>query len=122
MGSRRNPYALRQITAALYPQRGTSTPLWNLRSSGAATWAWSQALAFQTPGNQVVCVDVSQAKIDLLNAGGVPIYEPGLEALIERNRRKGRLSFTTDLSVALSSGEVVLSPSGPRRMRTAQRI
>ena len=44
-------------------------------------------------GNQVVCVDVSQAKIDLLNAGGVPIYEPGLEALIERNRRKGRLSL-----------------------------
>ena len=63
-------------------------------------------------GNQVVCVDVSQAKIDLLNAGGVPIYEPGLEALIERNRRKGRLSFTTDLSDALSSSEVVFIAVG----------
>ena len=63
-------------------------------------------------GNQVVCVDVSQAKIDLLNAGGVPIYEPGLEALIERNRRKGRLSFTTDLSAALSSSEVVFIAVG----------
>ena len=63
-------------------------------------------------GNQVVCVDVSHEKIELLNNGGVPIYEPGLEGLIARNRAKHRLSFTTDLSGALSDSEVVFIAVG----------
>ena len=63
-------------------------------------------------GNQVVCVDVSREKIDLLNSGGVPIFEPGLEGLIARNRAKNRLSFTTSLSDALANSQIVFIAVG----------
>jgi UDPglucose 6-dehydrogenase len=55
-------------------------------------------------GNHVVCVDVDPEKIALLNAGGVPIYEPGLEELIQRNRKAGRLNFTTDAQAGVRHG------------------
>ncbi|UHD15586.1 UDP-glucose dehydrogenase family protein [Thiocapsa bogorovii] len=47
-------------------------------------------------GNRVLCIDVDPAKIALLNSGGVPIYEPGLDDLIQQNREAGRLTFSTD--------------------------
>ncbi len=47
-------------------------------------------------GNKVVCVDVDPAKIALLNSGGIPIYEPGLSEMLQRNREAGRLQFTVD--------------------------
>ncbi|MDF2981338.1 MAG: ugd, partial [Devosia sp.] len=46
-------------------------------------------------GNQVVCVDIDAAKVALLNSGHIPIYEPGLEAIVAGSRAAGRLSFTT---------------------------
>jgi len=55
-------------------------------------------------GNNVVCVDVDQKKIDMLNSGQVPIYEPGLDKMIERNVKEGRLSFTTDIDMAVKHG------------------
>jgi len=55
-------------------------------------------------GNDVVCVDIDAAKIARLNAGQVPIHEPGLDELIARNREKGRLSFTTDAKAAVAHG------------------
>ncbi|MBK1648085.1 UDP-glucose dehydrogenase family protein [Rhabdochromatium marinum] len=55
-------------------------------------------------GNDVLCVDIDQRKIDLLNSGGVPIYEPGLDRLIEQNRQTGRLSFTTDAAAGIAHG------------------
>jgi UDPglucose 6-dehydrogenase len=55
-------------------------------------------------GNHVLCVDVDQAKIDLLNAGGVPIYEPGLEDMIHRNKAAGRLAFSSDLAAGVAHG------------------
>ena len=55
-------------------------------------------------GNHVMCVDVDPAKIDLLNNGGVPIYEPGLEEMVERNRLAGRLKFTTDAKTGVDFG------------------
>ena len=55
-------------------------------------------------GNEVVCVDIDAAKIARLNAGEVPIHEPGLDELIARNREKGRLSFTTDAQAAVAHG------------------
>jgi UDPglucose 6-dehydrogenase len=57
-------------------------------------------------GNSVVCLDVDPRKIDILNAGGVPIYEPGLAELIARNRAAGRLSFSTDVEAAVAHGEI----------------
>jgi len=55
-------------------------------------------------GNNVVCVDVDQKKIDMLNNGQVPIYEPGLDQMIERNVKEGRLAFTTDIDMAVKHG------------------
>ena len=55
-------------------------------------------------GNDVVCVDIDAAKIARINAGDIPIHEPGLGDLITRNRKKGRLTFTTDAKAAVAHG------------------
>jgi UDPglucose 6-dehydrogenase len=55
-------------------------------------------------GNHVVCVDVNAKKIERLNAGDVPIHEPGLEALIKRNAEAGRIEFTTDALKGVAHG------------------
>ena len=55
-------------------------------------------------GNNVVCVDIDQKKIDMLNNGQVPIFEPGLDKMIERNMKEGRLSFTTNIDEAVKHG------------------
>ncbi len=57
-------------------------------------------------GNQVFCLDLDQKKIDLLNSGGVPIYEPGLEEMIARNRAAGRIQFSTDIEAAVAHGDI----------------
>lgn len=58
-------------------------------------------------GNDVICVDIDQAKVDELLAGGVPIYEPGLSELIARNRENGSIDFTTDRRRAIEHGDVI---------------
>lgn len=63
-------------------------------------------------GNDVVCCDIDQGKIDRLNRGEIPIYEPGLEPLVERNLKEGRLSFTTDVDTAVAAGEVIFIAVG----------
>jgi UDPglucose 6-dehydrogenase len=62
---------------------------------------------FADVGNDVVCVDVDRNRIDRLNAGEVPIYEPGLSEMVARNRRTGRLRFTTDPVPAVAHGEIL---------------
>ena len=57
-------------------------------------------------GHMVTCVDRDVAKVELLKSGGVPIYEPGLDQLIKRNVREGRLHFTTDGPSAIAQSEV----------------
>ncbi|MGZ3620780.1 MAG: UDP-glucose dehydrogenase family protein [Candidatus Binataceae bacterium] len=61
---------------------------------------------FAESGNEVICVDIDAARIEQLKAGHVPIYEPGLEELVRRNIKEGRLSFTTELKEAVSSAMV----------------
>ena len=63
-------------------------------------------------GNTVTCVDLDAAKIDGLNAGRIPIYEPGLEPLVLANQAAGRLRFTTDAGAALAGAEVVFIAVG----------
>lgn len=55
-------------------------------------------------GNEVVCIDIDANKIERLNRGEVPIYEPGLDAIIQRNRAANRLHFTTDVDMAVAHG------------------
>jgi len=55
-------------------------------------------------GNQVVCVDIDAHKIERLNQGQIPIYEPGLEEMVHANVKAGRLSFTTDIDLAVAHG------------------
>jgi len=55
-------------------------------------------------GNHVICVDIDQAKVERLNAGEVPIFEPGLDAYIRRNMKAGRLEFTTDVERGVAHG------------------
>lgn len=62
---------------------------------------------FAETGNQVTCVDIDSAKVDRMKNGEVPIYEPGLEVLFERNTKQGRLIFTTDLKEGVKDAEVI---------------
>jgi UDPglucose 6-dehydrogenase len=61
---------------------------------------------FADLGNDVICFDVDQAKVQVLNEGGIPIYEPGLEGLVRRNAEAGRLRFTNDLKESVAHGLV----------------
>ncbi|MFR9651637.1 MAG: UDP-glucose/GDP-mannose dehydrogenase family protein [Rikenellaceae bacterium] len=67
---------------------------------------------FAEVGAEVTCVDIDQQKIDNLNRGVVPIYEPGLDEIVVRNSREGRLKFTTDLSSVIDDVEVVFAAVG----------
>jgi UDPglucose 6-dehydrogenase len=62
---------------------------------------------FAESGNEVTCIDKDVRKIDLLNEGGLPIYEPGLLELVRRNRREGRLTFTTDLASGIAPAQLI---------------
>lgn len=69
-------------------------------------------VCFSELGNQVICVDNAEAKIELLNRGEVPIHEPGLKELIANNTAAGRLSFTTDLASAVQASDIVIIAVG----------
>jgi len=62
---------------------------------------------FAEVGHQVVCVDNDTAKVKLLQSGGIPIYEPGLEELVRRNTAAGRLSFTTSIADGVRESDVI---------------
>ncbi len=74
-------------------------------------------VCFAATGNDVICLDVDKRKIDLLNQGGCPIYEPGLTELMEKNVEAGRLLFTTDADEAYRSATMIFicvgTPTGP---------
>lgn len=67
---------------------------------------------FAELGNEVLSADINEQKIKILKEGGVPIYEPGLGELIERNVKESRLSFTTDVGEAVKFGDVVFIAVG----------
>ncbi len=67
---------------------------------------------FAEMGVDVTCVDVQKEKIENLKNGIIPIYEPGLESMVNRNRDAGRLNFTTDLTEVLDEVEIVFSAVG----------
>lgn len=62
---------------------------------------------FAETGNHVICVDIDAEKVERMRNGKIPIYEPGLEVIFERNSRQGRLEFTTDLRSAVEKSDII---------------
>ena len=75
---------------------------------------------FSDLGNDVVCVDNDQAKIEALRAGQMPIYEPGLEEMVIRNKDDGRLTFTIDLTAAVRQSDVIFIAVGTPPKETGE--
>src|SRR6266478_2593259 len=63
-------------------------------------------------GNSVFCLDVDEKKINLLKENKIPIFEPGLEPVVKRNREAGRLRFSTDVAASVAHGELQLIAVG----------
>ena len=74
---------------------------------GAGYVGLVSGVCFSDLGKEVVCVDKDQNKINSLKNSIIPIYEPGLEELVKKNYKAGRLSFTTNLSNAVKSSDVI---------------
>ncbi len=62
---------------------------------------------FAETGNNVICVDIDENKVNRMRQGEVPIFEPGLDVLFERNKKQGRLKFTTNLAEAIEDAEII---------------
>src|SRR5688572_16260626 len=62
---------------------------------------------FAETGNNVICVDIDTKKVEKLRSGEITIYEPGLEALFNRNVKEGRLQFTTELKYAVDNSDII---------------
>ena len=75
---------------------------------------------FSDLGNTVFCVDKDVNKINLLNEGIIPIYEPGLDEIVHRNTKANRLSFTTDLGKSIRESEVIFIAVGTPQSSSGQ--
>lgn len=89
----------------------------NLTVIGAGYVGLVAGTCFAESGNDVICVDIDEKKVAMLNSGKVPIYEPGLEEMVRRNAEEQRLSFSTDLSGAVKKSAIIFiavgTPQGP---------
>ncbi len=84
----------------------------NITMIGAGYVGLVSGACFADFGHNVICVDLDQAKVDALKSGVMPIYEPGLEALVGNNASAGRLSFSTDLSASVANADAVFIAVG----------
>ncbi len=88
----------------------------NIAVAGTGYVGLVTGTCFANLGNKVTCIDINEEKIKMLQAGGVPIYEPGLSELLSRNVAAGRLHFTTSYAEALADADFVFicvaTPSG----------
>jgi len=74
---------------------------------------------FSDLGNKVICVDIDQDKINELNSGNIPIYEPGLDELVKKNFNQNKLSFSTDISSSIKKSDIIFICVGtPTKKKT----
>ena len=85
----------------------------NISIFGAGYVGLVTAACLADVGHRVLCVDHDPAKVALLRSGQIPIWEPGLEAIVARNAAEGRLLFTTDSADAAAHGNVCFIAVGP---------
>ncbi|HOZ01697.1 MAG TPA: UDP-glucose 6-dehydrogenase, partial [Candidatus Syntrophosphaera sp.] len=84
----------------------------NLAVIGSGYVGLVTGACFAEMGNRVVCVDNDERKISMLNNYEIPIYEPGLKEMVERNSQSGRLSFTLDLAEAVRNSRIIFIAVG----------
>ncbi|TIM92852.1 MAG: UDP-glucose/GDP-mannose dehydrogenase family protein [Mesorhizobium sp.] len=84
----------------------------NLTVFGIGYVGLVQAAVLAEVGHEVVCVDIDEAKVERLNQGFIPIFEPGLEALVKENHAAGRIRFTTDAAAAVKHGQIQMIAVG----------
>ena len=84
----------------------------NLTMIGAGYVGLVSGACFADFGHNVVCVDKDADRVARLEAGEMPIYEPGLDSIVAANRREGRLSFSTDLAAAVAAADAVFIAVG----------
>ena len=84
----------------------------NITMIGAGYVGLVSGVCFADFGHQVTCMDLDQAKIDALKSGVMPIYEPGLKELVDKNTRDNRLHFTTDLEAAVADADAIFIAVG----------
>ena len=77
---------------------------------------------FSDLGNKVYCVDNNKDKIDKLNTGLCPIYEPGLDEIIQKNKYAGRLIFTSNLSLAVNNSDIIFICVGTPRKKNSNLV
>ncbi len=94
--------ALAAINASIAPGRAVM----KITMIGTGYVGLVTGACFAEVGNDVLCVDVDARKIGILNDGGIPIHEPGLEAMVRRNVEAGRLRFSTDVAASVDHGTV----------------
>jgi len=90
----------------------------NLAVIGSGYVGLVAGTCFAETGNDVVCVDIDEEKIDMLKSGKVPIYEPGLEEIVRRNAEDQRLSFTNELGSAVKKSEIIFIAVGTPQSAT----
>jgi len=79
---------------------------------GAGYVGLVSAACFSEFGWDVTCVDTDQSRVDMLNSGEIPIFEPGLDVMVARNREAGRISFTQDVAEAVAQADLVFLAVG----------
>ncbi|MBB3144320.1 UDPglucose 6-dehydrogenase [Phyllobacterium trifolii] len=84
----------------------------NLTVFGIGYVGLVQAAVLAEVGHNVLCVDIDADKVERLNQGLIPIYEPGLESLVRENHAAGRITFTTDVAAAVKHGQILMSAVG----------
>jgi UDPglucose 6-dehydrogenase len=84
----------------------------NLTVFGIGYVGLVQAAVLAEVGHNVLCVDIDADKVERLNQGLIPIYEPGLESLVKENHAAGRITFTTDVAAAVKHGQILMSAVG----------